>query len=362
MRVGIDCRYIKVDSLDGIGRFTIGLAHALAEELNIELLVADQRVLELLPNVPHHQIRSETSPLEPLVALQVNQLGLDVVFSPMQTMGSLGKQYRLILTIHDLIYYTYRTPPRSLPWWVRVAWRLYHLAWWPQRMLLAGADAVVTVSRTSRVEILNKRLTKRPVVVVPNAADAMPPASTPLEQPRECNVVYMGSFQPYKDVETLAQGVALVPGATLHLLSRCTLRDEQRIRKAAPEANLVFHNGVTDEQYQELLDGATALASASRAEGFGIPLIEAGRRGVPLLLADTPIFREVGSDAAEYFQPGSASECAEAVERLQKPKRWNELSVRSSDNAANYNWADSGARLADLIRSVASGESSARTW
>ena len=49
------------------------------------------------------------------VALLVNRLKPDVVFSPMQTMGSLGRRYRLVLTVHDLIYYRHRTPPRDLP-------------------------------------------------------------------------------------------------------------------------------------------------------------------------------------------------------------------------------------------------------
>ena len=32
---------------------------------------------------------------------------------------------------------------------IRALWRLYHLAWWPQRALLNRADAVVTVSETT---------------------------------------------------------------------------------------------------------------------------------------------------------------------------------------------------------------------
>src|SRR5690625_6518541 len=37
----------------------------------------------------------------------------DVVFSPMQTIGSAGRKFGLILTLHDLIYYQHRTPPKD---------------------------------------------------------------------------------------------------------------------------------------------------------------------------------------------------------------------------------------------------------
>ena len=45
------------------------------------------------------------------------------------------------------------------------------LAWWPQRLLLNRADAVVTVSETTRALMLEHRLTRRAITVVPNAAE-----------------------------------------------------------------------------------------------------------------------------------------------------------------------------------------------
>ena len=105
------------------------------------------------------------------MALQVKKLRPDLVFTPMQTMGSWGRDYKLLLTLHDLIYYEHRTPPRDLPAPVRLLWRLYHLAWWPQRMLLNRGDGVVTVSETTAGLIHEHHLTDRPVTVIPNAAD-----------------------------------------------------------------------------------------------------------------------------------------------------------------------------------------------
>ena len=132
------------------------------------MLISDERQLAHLPAAPWVRVSAPTSIREPLVARQVNRLAPDVVFSPMQTMGTLGPPTtRLLLTLHDLIYYRHRTPPPEFAAPIRLLWRLYHLAWWPQRLLLNRADAVVTVSETSAALIATHRLTRRPVTVVP---------------------------------------------------------------------------------------------------------------------------------------------------------------------------------------------------
>ena len=46
-------------------------------------------------------IGSPTGPLEPTASLQLNKYAPDVVFSPLQTIGSTGRKFKLILTLHD---------------------------------------------------------------------------------------------------------------------------------------------------------------------------------------------------------------------------------------------------------------------
>ena len=87
----------------------------------------------------------------------------------MQTMGSWGRKYALVLTLHDLIYYEHPAPPGFLPAPVRVLWRLYHKAFWPQRLLLNRADVVATISSTTAALMAKYRLTQRPVRIVGNA-------------------------------------------------------------------------------------------------------------------------------------------------------------------------------------------------
>lgn len=366
-RVLVDCRYVRVGPPDGITRYTAGIATELAALMpEITLLISDPRQRAHLPDIPWLRGPSPTSPLEPFVGWRLRRHGFDVVFSPMQTMGSLGRRHALILTVHDLIYYEHRTPPRWLPWPVRLGWRLYHYAWWPQRVLLNRADAVVTVSHTTAGLIRQHRLTRRPVVVVPNAADTAtepgaeptadaaeptPESATPppREPPTGRDLLYMGAFLPYKGVATLARAMEALPEYTLHLLSRIAPAERDRLTALAPPGSLVFHDGVGDAEYQALLLRATALVSASRAEGFGIPLIEAQRAGTPVVVSDIPIFREVGESAATYFAPEEAGSFERAVRSLEAPGVWAQRSRAGATNAARYSWRTSAAVLRDAL-------------
>ncbi|GIG39335.1 glycosyl transferase [Cellulomonas phragmiteti] len=350
----VDCRYVRVGRHDGISRYTVGLVTGLARLLPVELLVSDERQVAHLPDLPWHLVSAPTSWREPFVARQVRRLRPDVVFSPMQTMGTWGRDYGLVLTLHDLIYYRHRTPPRDLPVTIRALWRVFHLAWWPQRVLLDRADHVVTVSRTTQALMARHRLTRRPVTVVPNAADPVPPtaASSPRER-RPGVLVYMGSFMPYKDVETLARAVALLPGHVLHLMSRIPPADRERLTALAGAERLVVHDGATDEEYRRVLREATALVSASRDEGFGIPLLEAMALGTPVVVSDIPVFREVGGDAGVYVAAGDAEGFAAALRGLADDAPWQRRSTAARAQADRYGWDASAEVLAGVLRRVA---------
>jgi glycosyltransferase involved in cell wall biosynthesis len=352
MRIFVDCRYVRIERHDGISRYSARVVEALARLHPVTMLIHDERQLAMLPDLPWEKIGSPTSLLEPLVAREVNKLHPDVVWTPMQTMGAVGRRYGFVNTVHDLIYYVNRTPPRDLPWIIRVVWRLYHLAWWPQRILLNAADEVVTVSYTTKALIAAHHLTRRPVSVVSNAAD--PPVGVqPRAEPVERSLVYMGSYMPYKNVETLAAGMHELPGYTLHLLSRESEEVRDRLEAFAPAGSLVFHGGVSDEEYASLLDSATALVNASRNEGFGIPLVESMSRGTPVIVSDIPVFREVGEDVALYFAADDPSAFATQVRALEAPGEWASRSAASRDRAAHYSWDTSAVALLEVLTRVA---------
>jgi glycosyltransferase involved in cell wall biosynthesis len=358
MRIVVDCRYVRTDQHDGISRYTAGVVDALSRTHELTMLICDERQLRLLPDLPWALASGPTSAREPLVALQVNKLRPDVVFTPMQTMGTFGRRYKLVKTLHDLIYYRNRTPPRDLNPAIRLLWRLYHLAWWPQRLLLNRADAVATVSETTKRLMLQHRLTRRPIVIVGNAPDPAPadaPSRRTMPETRE--LVYMGSFMPYKNVETLARALHELPGYRLHLLSRISSGDRDRLTALAPAGALEIHDGISESDYLALLETATALVTASLDEGFGLPLVEAMSLGTPVVVSDIPIFREIGGEAALYAPATDPAAVASAIRRLEDPAEWEARSTASHAQAARFSWEHSAQTLLATLEELAGGRS-----
>ena len=358
MKIAFDCRYVRTDHHDGISRFSARLveqlapiAHAKGDEL--VMLISETGQLNMLPDLPFSKISAPTSPREPFVASQINALYPDIVFSPMQTIGARGRKYKLVLTVHDLIYYSHPTPPRQFSWPIRLLWRLYHTAWWPQKMLLAHSDAVVAVSETTKKLITSNKLTTKPVYVVHNAADeSAVNVSADSSVERSKSIVYMGSFMPYKNVETLVKASSLLPDFTLHRLSRISDSDRARLSSMAPGARIEFHNGTSDEEYVRLLSTATALVSASRDEGFGIPLVEAMSLGTPIVVSDIDIFHEIGGEAALFAPADDAQAFADAILSLSDQDTWHRVARKSREQAALFSWKKSATELFDVLVKV----------
>lgn len=350
MRPAILTRPVNYDHFDGVGRYSYELAHAMAThtEHDFTWLICDPRQVAKLPSKKHLLVNTPDDMLREFrLPKQLNSYAFDVVYSPFYLMGAgRGKRnYRLVLTIHDMIYFTYHTPPQWLPVYQRAAWWLFNSVKWPTRQLLAPADAVATVSATAGQELAAWHMTKRPITPVLNAVSEEPPEPTKSNHAAANDIIYMGAFTPYKNVELLIDAMAALPECTLHLLSRIPggrLHElERRAREKGVRGHIVFHDGVSDDEYHELLAHARCLVTAAKTEGFGLPILEAQARGVPVACSDTLIFHEVAGDAALYFNPTSPTACADAVRDLADPNISATLIKRGLENIKRFSWANS---------------------
>lgn len=350
-----DCRYIRIDQHDGISRFSSGLFAELSKITSLTAIISDSRQLDKLPpDTKFIKVSAPTSVLEPFVALKINKSRAKTVFSPMQTMGSMGRKFNLVLTVHDLIYYRHPASPPGFSLAIRILWRLYHLVYWPQRLLLNRANAVVTVSETTKDLISKHTLTNRPVRVVHNAPETNMRFAPPTKRPESRqSLVYMGSFMDYKNVELLIQGMAELANYELHLLSKISPQRQQQLENLVPSgANVHFHNGVTDAEYHQILSNAVALVSASRDEGFGIPLVESMSRGIPVVVSDISIFREIGGQAAIYFDQEDVGSFTSAVRALEDEEKWKARSAAAQQQAAKFTWKNSAVALLELLKQI----------
>lgn len=76
---------------------------------------------------------------------------------------------------------------------------------------------------------------------------------------------------------------------------------------------LFWFEGVSDEYLERIYEAVDCLIMASEGEGYGLPLIEAARHGVPIIARDISVFREVAGDNATYFEGLKANDLAETI-------------------------------------------------
>ena len=122
----------------------------------------------------------------------------------------------------------------------------------------------------------------------------------------------------------------------------------RRLRKHPERGRRLFWlEKVSDEYLENLYAAASCLIAASYGEGFGLPLVEAARRGLPILARDIPVFREVAGDYAAWFNGSESADLAQAIEdwlvaekRQMNPK---------SDNMPWTTWAESAQRMASTL-------------
>lgn len=90
---------------------------------------------------------------------------------------------------------------------------------------------------------------------------------------------------------------------------------------------------------------ASALLMASEGEGFGLPLIEAAHHGLPLIVRDLPVFREIAEEHAHYFSGYEAHELAVSLDN------WLNLyqlgRVPQSNEMRWITWQESARQLVD---------------
>lgn len=119
---------------------------------------------------------------------------------------------------------------------------------------------------------------------------------------------------------------------------------------------MVVHNGVSDEEYAELLESAHALVTASRAEGYGLPVVEAQAAGCPTVISDIDIFREIAPHAV--FAPvtedpqADAPAWVEAIRSLEDDAVRDRVILEGLQDASHYSWRDSALKLVRIVRGL----------
>lgn len=157
---------------------------------------------------------------------------------------------------------------------------------------------------------------------------------------------YVGTLQPRKNLARVIDAFARVAGrlGDVQLVlagKRGWLYDDlfAQVTRLGLERRVVFPGYVDDADLPALLSGAVALVFPSLYEGFGIPVLEAGACGLPVITSNTSSLPEVAGDAALLVDPHDVDAIAEAMYRLATdPELRAELTRRGRENVKRFSW------------------------
>ena len=274
----------------------------------------------------------------------------DVFFAPAYT-APLRLRAPLAVTIHDVSFSRH-------PEWFRPRERYRrHLL---TRSAARRARSIIAVSDFSKQEIAAV------YGVEPSRIEVICNGFTPRARvegiPREPLVLFTGSIFNRRRVPELMAAFAIVlrsiPDARLVVAGSNRTWPPQDLHAIATGLGvadrLAIRDYVTDAELDVLYARASAFAFLSEYEGFGFTPLEALAAGVPVVVLDTPVAREIYGDAATYVPVGDVSAAADALTRLlTTPDVVTAQLARVTEVVSRYSWDTTAERTLAAIERIA---------
>lgn len=285
----------------------------------------DWRWSDLLPTVPvpvHARNRIQwvigEQTLLPLMAMRAR---VDLVHSLAST-APLWGPYRRVTTVHDLIYA--RLPEahaglrdRGMRVLVPAAVRRSH--------------RVIAISQSTRADLIESLGTPAEKIdVVPQGLGIVHRAGAVSEREIRSRLrlgertilLSLSARRPHKNLLALISALALIPAERRPLLvlpgyetwHEAELR--ARVEQLGLGEDVRFLDWISGSELEGLWTCARAFVFPSLYEGFGLPVLEAMARGVPVACSNASSLPEVAGDAALLFDPHDQPAIATAIETL----------------------------------------------
>lgn len=251
-----------------------------------------------------------------------------------------------VVTVHDLIFEAY---PEAFPGARAAVLR---------RLLppmLRRAGLVVADSQATADDVAARYGVPQARIRVVHLGPGRPPARMSDERASALrsavgagtgHVLSVATTQPHKNLSALIEAMRILcparPGLRLVLVGAAGTADgslRRRVHDAGLAESVVFAGRVDDATLDALYAGADLFVYPSLHEGFGMPLLEAMQRGVPVLSSAETSLPEVGGDAVAYADVRSPGDIAGRIGALlDDPARRAALVATGTERVARFSW------------------------
>ncbi|MBT8579372.1 glycosyltransferase family 4 protein [Polynucleobacter paneuropaeus] len=265
----------------------------------------------------------------------------------------LGSNLLKVVTVHDLVW--------------RHASKTMKLSNYLLDMLCMSfsvkvADKIIAVSKSTKLDLLQEfNLNEDSVEVIELGVRL--PKSTHFWKDKSNSpyILFVGTIEPRKNLINLINAYALMP---------IKLRQEVKLQivgmkgwgvsdlnQIIDDLNLSKHINflgyVEDNELDDLYRGALCLAIPSFYEGFGLPILEAMARGVPILTSNVSSMPEVCGRNAVFVDPRSVASIRDGLTLLlENEVLRNELVREGLVWSAQFTWKNTAKRTAGLFKNL----------
>ena len=368
MRIGLNLLFLEPGRTGGMETYARELVPLLPEampEASFTVLAGRELAWEWLATPWHEGVElsslsvssgtriRRTAAEQLLVARAARRLKLDLLHS-LSASAPVAPGCRSVITIHDLMFLTYpEAQTRAMALGLRLV--VPPAARRASRLIAPSRSTADDITRCLGVEAAR-------IDVIPEGPGRPPVALGMSDEEVRARfglgeapvVLSVSARRPHKNLRRLIEAMALVPGAVLVLPGYETVFDEELrgvARAAGVEERVRLVGWVTDEELEGLYRSAGCMVFPSLSEGFGLPVLEAMGRGVPVAVSGETALAEVAGNAGLRLDPMSIGSIADAIQALLTDPELRDSLVRQGlVRAADFDWPRAAAATAESYR------------